>query len=233
MNRIAGAALAALGLVAGVGMTIGVMKGTEQWNSVQREIKDLKAQVQQSPSAAIAQQLQPASASTVQVAQPVEFTPARFEDLPLCDQLDGIAKAGKSVAQFIADSGLYGEFAANVTANCNWHQEQVKIADSILNPPIVTIPTVTVSSRQNVVLQDEPIVTNPAPSSSWNNCNGIQEPGESYSSSCASAQEKNDNTWGWRDPEDNRDWNRGGWDGRGNTSDDVVPRDYNQGYKAK
>jgi hypothetical protein len=33
----------------------------------------------------------------------------------------------------------------------------------------------------------------------WNNCNGIQEPGESFSHSCADAQDHNDHTTGLRD----------------------------------
>lgn len=139
----------------------------------------------------------PAATEAVAVAPP----PVKnFDDLPLCEQMDALAKSGKSIAQFIAQSGRYSEFAAHVTANCNWHAEQLKQANAILHPPVVTVPTII---RQRVVVEapaetPAPVITPPSPTPSypkpwaWNNCNGIQEPGESYSVACHKAQADND-----------------------------------------
>ncbi|MBF2072863.1 MAG: hypothetical protein IGS50_03735 [Synechococcales cyanobacterium C42_A2020_086] len=143
-------------------------------------------------------------ATTQAARQPADLHPSpaptatvvRFEQLPLCDQLDGIAKAGKSVAQFIADSGRYSEFAVQVQANCNWHAEQLQTANAILHPPVVEVPVRTVVRRDPVV------VPAPKPPTAWNNCNGIQEPGETYSLACHNSQLANDMIPGHQDPLD-------------------------------
>lgn len=104
---------------------------------------------------------------------PAPSVEPNFDTLPLCDQLDRIAKSGKVISEFIVNSGRYAEFAAQVNTKCNWHSEQLKQADRILHPP-------------------PPIVNGPLEESStpepkrtpWNNCNGLQEPGESASKDC-------------------------------------------------
>lgn len=147
----------------------------------------------------------------VQSAQPVVASqPApvqNFESMSLCDQMDAIAKSGKSVAQFIADSGRYSEFEANVKANCSWNAEQLNQAYAILNPPVITIRPQII--EEPVVVQPqpvkEPVVAPPVGIFPWNNCNGIQEPGESYSVACHKAQAHNDlDPKGPQDPLDNR-----------------------------
>lgn len=135
-----------------------------------------------------------------------------FEQLSRCEQLDVIANQGDSVAKFIADSG-YSLYEPDVTANCNWHKEQLNIAYRILHPPVVHIDPVVVYSEP--VYEDQyfsPVVENSYPSNHptwsgsvnsgvWNNCNGIQEYGESYSSAChrwqARQENNNDTDWGY------------------------------------
>lgn len=146
-----------------------------------------------------------------QVTQPVATNPAPikdFESLSPCEQMDAIAKSGKSVAQFIADSGRYSEFEAHVNANCNWNAEQLQLADAILNPPVVTIPRIV---REETIVVTDPAPQPPSPrpttppSGPWNNCNGIHEPGESYSVKCHEAQTWNDRHPHWpQDPTDKR-----------------------------
>lgn len=173
------------------------------------------------------------------VAAPSQVRPAvvSFERLPLCEQMDAIAKGGKSVAQFIADSGRYDEFAAHVKANCNWNAEQLQQANAILNPPVVTVQTIV---RRQTVVEDlapvrpqppapqlpapqlpapqPPITTRP-----WNNCNGIQEAGESYSVRC-----HKDQAWNDRHPH----WPRSPHDRDNRVTDDFGDKGEANGYSS-
>lgn len=136
--------------------------------------------------------------------------PVQFESLPLCDQMDAIAKSGKSVAQFIVDSGRYSDFAASVKTNCNWNAEQLQMANAILNPPVVTVQKIV---RQKTVVVNDPAPQSPAPqpvpqppiAQPWNNCNGIREAGESYSVRCHQDQAWNDRHPNWPKSPHNRD----------------------------
>jgi hypothetical protein len=172
--------------------------GVNEYLSIKSELKA----VQQSAVAQTTSLDQPQTARPAQTTR-LSTVALDFEDLPLCDQLDAIAKSGKSVAQFVANSGRYGEFAAQVTATCNWHSEQLATANSILNPPVVQS---AVSQPASV----EPVASShqSAPRRPWNNCNGIREAGESYSAACHEAQIKNDTTWDVHDPIDQRRRNR-------------------------
>ena len=188
----------ALAVVAGIGATVIVT----QYLSVKSELAAVKQTVVTQPTAAqptVAQPITQASTPTQLVVAPVK----NFENLSPCDQMDAIAKSGKSVAQFVASSGRYSEFAAHTKANCNWNVEQIQQADAILNPPVVTVQKIV---RQQTVVVEDPISVQPKPpikpptpypshppvSSPWNNCNGVQEPGESYSVRCHEDQAWND-----------------------------------------
>jgi hypothetical protein len=119
-----------------------------------------------------------------------------FDQLPLCEQLDGIYKGSKSVSQFIVNSGRYDQFAAEIAAHCNWHAEQLKQANSILHPPVARLANQPSTHSQSSV--DKPVAsssTTAAPARKpWNNCNGILEPGESYSAECESRQKQSNQT---------------------------------------
>lgn len=164
---------------------------------------DLASAQQSIDQQAADQQATAPNNSTVQPA-PTQLvaaspTPAQnFEDLSMCDQLDAVAKSGKSVAQFIASSGRYSEFSAHVTANCNWNAEQLKQANAILNPPVITVKPKII---RPVVIEEpsvQPETPKPHPNPHhpnpwpWNNCNGIREVGESYSVECHESQAWND-----------------------------------------
>jgi hypothetical protein len=173
---------------------VGAALGINAYLSAKSELASVKAAVQTTT----AQPTQPAqTAQATQVAATVQSAPiGDFESLSLCDQMDAIAKSGKSVAQFIADSERYDEFEANVKANCNWNTEQLNQAYAILNPPVITIqPRIVerpIVERPIVVNPPQPVPSKPIPGKSWNNCNGIPEPGETYSPACDDAQTNND-----------------------------------------
>lgn len=65
---------------------------------------------------------------------PVPASPApSFESLAPCDQLDAVARSGKSVAEFVkADWSKYAE----VSSDCSWHQPQIDLAHAQLFPPV-------------------------------------------------------------------------------------------------
>lgn len=198
-------------IVAVTALTVGIGAfGISAYLSMQSELAALQrnAGTPITPATPIASTQPP---QPPQPTQPVATNPLPvkdFESLSPCEQMDAIAKSGKSVAQFIAGSGRYSEFSAHVNANCNWNDEQLQLADAILNPPVVTIPKIV---REETVVVTDPVPRPPAPrpttppSAPWNNCNGIHEPGESYSVKCHEAQ-----TWNDRhpdrphDPRDNR-----------------------------
>jgi hypothetical protein len=171
---------------------IGAALGINSYLSAKSELASVKAAQTIAPAQPISTaQLNPNTQATQVAATTAQPAPVEnFESLSLCDQMDAIAKSGKSVAQFIADSGRYGEFEANVRANCNWNTEQLNQAYAILNPPVITVqPKVVVVDSPRTAPQPAP---NPIPGKPWNNCNGIAEPGETYSPACDDAQTNND-----------------------------------------
>lgn len=218
-----------IGLGLGVGLaggTVGVLWGIRQQvvSEVTQQVQDLQPVVEvapqsvpsPSPQSPFAATASPVAVTVAQRPARQSVTPVKFENLSPCDQLDAIAKGGKSVAEYIVGSG-YENYESQVKANCNWHNEQLAIAWSILNPPVVEVPVTTVYREEVIHSQPSQPASQPV-HSSRNNCNGIREPGESYSASCQEAQQFNDSTWGARDARDNRTWNRGGFDNRGGTA---------------
>lgn len=195
-------------IVAVTALTVGIgALGISAYLSMKSELAALQQNSVTSvtPATPIAS-TQPAPSTQPVASQPVPIKD--FESLSPCEQMDAIAKSGKSVAQFIAASGRYSEFSAHVNANCSWNSEQLQLADAILNPPVVTIPKIV---REETVVVTDPAPRPPSPrptmppSTPWNNCNGIHEPGESYSVRCHDAQTWNDRHPHWpQDPRDNR-----------------------------
>ncbi|MCU0524831.1 MAG: hypothetical protein MUF72_08410 [Elainella sp. Prado103] len=146
------------------------------------------------------------SPTTVQVAAVTTSAsasqPIAFESLTPCDQLDAIAKSGKSVSEFLVASAKvnsWDKYKTAIGSTCPWNNEQLQLADRVLNPPVIRVTT----RVQSVTTSDADSGSatsssgsiggsgwEPAPA--WNNCNGIQEPGESYSARCAAIQKRND-----------------------------------------
>lgn len=201
MNIGKGAAIGVVGITLGVGLTLGA-NAIGQWYTALRQDIRLAASKNAQPSQPIVSVSSPSASTTLISAS----APVSFEALSPCEQLDSIARSGKSVAEFLVASANVNDLAkyqAAIASICPWNAEQLQVADRVLNPPvIVAAPVVTVSSgsssggssgRSSGVLQ-------PAPA--WNNCNGVQEPGESYSARCETAQEMNDagigNSWSQR-----------------------------------
>lgn len=100
------------------------------------------------------------------------------------------------------------KYQVAIGSTCPWNAEQLQVADRVINPPIVV-------QHSTVVRQIESLSGNSAaarvelpltPVQQWNNCNGIQEAGESYSARCETAQEMNDAGQGndWSERVDNR-----------------------------
>lgn len=79
-------------------------------------------------------------------AQPSNQVP--FEALSYCGQLDAIATAGKSVSEFVIASGQFDDYAWAVRSECNWHQEQLNVANSVLYPQPVTAPSTVLNATQ-------------------------------------------------------------------------------------
>lgn len=175
--------IGAVAALAGIGATLGI--------STFLSMKSDLASMQRSAVAQTTLTMQPVSSGqSTLVAATAPASVPNFDNLPLCDQLDAVAKSGKSVAEFIAKSGRYSQFEANVNANCNWNAEQLKQAYAILHPPVVTIPTIV--QQEQIVVSTPKITPHPFPKKPWNNCDGIQDPGESYSDECLKIQKWND-----------------------------------------
>jgi hypothetical protein len=125
------------GAVALVTIGLAGMWGVNEYLSLKSQLEEIQSNAQINAQASPSQPVAPAPSSTPQMAPQSNSSPPvqiNFDDLPLCGQLDAIANERKSVSQFIVNSGRYDEFAAQVTANCNWNAEQLKQADSILHP---------------------------------------------------------------------------------------------------
>lgn len=197
LNYIIGASAVLLtGVMAAWGVSEYVVLKS-QLNEVQKEVQPTSLSTTPSPSP---QMGNPASTvSPTPSPSPAPSAEPNFDTLPLCDQLDSIAKSGKAISEFIAKSGRYEELATQVITKCNWHAEQLKQADRILHPP----PPVVNEPPAASLSASEP---ERAP---WNNCNGIQEPGESASEDCAARKKQSDLT-GTITPGDNRPDHRRG-----------------------
>jgi hypothetical protein len=186
-----------------VALLVGTMGGwgIYAYLSLKAQLETAQKELQTAPSSPMVAQA-PMSAgtptSTVPATPQPSPTPAievKFEDLPLCDQLDSIAKAKKSVAQFIVDSGRYDEFATQVKTKCTWNAEQLQQANAILYPPVQIVEREASSGWQSAEVNQHSTgrASVPQPKRrAWNNCNGIQEPGESYSAECHAIQRRSD-----------------------------------------
>lgn len=144
------------------------------------------------------------------VSSPSPVTTAPdFAAMPPCDQLDAVAKSGKSVAEFVrADWSRFG----GVVSVCSWHQPQIETAKRVLFPPAESVRrsaaeppavktkarTVTASSGSRTIVAERDDLNGAVPmprtprQESFNNCDGIQQSGESYSAGCHRAQVLND-----------------------------------------
>lgn len=239
MNRITGTALIVIGLSAGVGLTISANAVSQWYGALRQDIKLAASRSSQpvetpaSPAATIS-----VSASTPATSTPATSTPTSFESLSPCDQLDAIARAGKSVSEFLIASARVHDltkYQIAISSACPWNAEQLQVADRVLNPPvIVSAPVVTVSGGSSVSDSVRSSSGSSRSAPAWNNCNGIHEPGESHSATCAAAQMENDRiiTNGFMkplNPEDVRDPALMPRKVEGGT---FVPN-YSQGYNAK
>jgi len=63
--------------------------------------------------------------------------PVSFEALSYCEQMDAIAKSGKSLSAFIAASGDRSGYLWAVKSKCNWHSSQ---AAQVSKPETSRIP---------------------------------------------------------------------------------------------
>lgn len=192
-----------------VALLVGAMGGwgVYAYLSLKAQLETAQKELQSSPQ--IVAQAPVGTASTAPATPKPSPTPVvevKFEDLPLCDQLDAIARDKKSVAQFIVDSGRYEEFAAQINTKCTWNAAQLQQADAILHPPPVQIAEPELSSRWQSADVDQHSTRRSSvsqPRRDWNNCNGVQEPGESYSAECHNVQRQSDRL-GRRLPGDHR-----------------------------
>jgi hypothetical protein len=134
----------------------------------------------------------PASAAPTAAAQPVAF-----DSLTPCDQLDSLTRAGKSISEFLVSAHRVNDlskYKSAIASTCPWNNEQLQVADRVINPPVVVVkPRVVRQSSGGSSGGGTVVVREPA-APRWNNCNGIQEPGESYSARCEAAQRENDQT---------------------------------------
>jgi hypothetical protein len=60
---------------------------------------------------------------------------ARFETLSYCDQLDALARARKSIAEFILNASDPSGYIWAGRSQGSWHREQAEVASLVLNPP--------------------------------------------------------------------------------------------------
>lgn len=135
----------------------------------------------------------PAPASPAAAPSPTTPAIVSFDVLSPCEQLDSIARSRKPVSEFLVAAARVNDLAkyqAAINSTCPWNAEQLQVADRILNPPvIVTAPVVTVSSGRS---SSSSSGSSGGGAPAWNNCNGVQEPGERYSARCEGAQREND-----------------------------------------
>jgi hypothetical protein len=137
------------GLIAGVGvLTSSVSTGEHldlqqfvpfEPNDPVNESQPRSFEIAEVPIPVLAQ----ASAETFNRPEPVKTVEVPFEALSFCDQLDAIAKGGKSVARFVINSGMIAEYDWAVKQQCKWHSEQLSVAGlAAKNPSVQIIETV-------------------------------------------------------------------------------------------
>lgn len=197
MNVVKGAALAAVGLVTGIGLTVSANSIGKWYAELRQDIRLAATQTSQTSSQSIPP-ASPVSSPSVLISANSTAQPISFEQLSPCEQLDSVAKSSKSVAEFLVAANRVndlGKYKTAIASTCPWNAEQLSVADRIINPPIVVVkPKVVQQSAgssggggsRTVVIRES------APMPAWNNCNGVQEPGESYSARCDAAQQEND-----------------------------------------
>lgn len=204
MNIVKGSAIAVAGLVAGVGLTMSSNFIVKQYTELRQDIK------------AASQRSVPAPASPILVSASTSAPIAKnFDQLTPCEQIDSISKSGQSVSEFLVAANRVNDLAkykVAIGSVCPWNAEQLQVADRMINPPVVVVKQRVVKQSQVVEASSSGSSSNvksvPAPAPAWNNCNGVQEPGESYSARCERAQELNDAGLGDAKTRriDNRDW---------------------------
>lgn len=131
MNIRQGAAIAAAGLVAGVGL---VNVGSSGQSSQQPLQQPLQQRSQQSQ---VAESL-PAASPVVQHQQPA--VQISFDRLSPCEQIESVAKASKSVSEFLVAANRVNDLAkykVAIGSVCPWNAEQLQVADRLINPPVV------------------------------------------------------------------------------------------------
>lgn len=99
------------------------------------------------PLMAMAEGLQDFGESLKAQNQPT-VKPQSFETLPICQQLDSIAKSGKSVSDFIKNSSDIGQIKAEINSNCDWHSEQLQRAVEPPSSPITHTASLSPSTGQ-------------------------------------------------------------------------------------
>ncbi|WAL59072.1 hypothetical protein [Thermocoleostomius sinensis] len=88
---------------------------------------------------------------TIEQPQIIETAkPVPFEALSFCDQLDAIARDGKSVAKFVINSGMLPEYDWAAKSQCQWHKEQVEVASYVAKHPAAAIVETVVYIYQDM-----------------------------------------------------------------------------------
>jgi hypothetical protein len=179
MNIVKGSAIAVAGLVAGVGLTMGSNFIVKQYTELRQDIK------------AASQRTVPAPTSPILISAISAPVSKNFDQLTPCEQIDSISKSGQSVSEFLVAANRVNDLAkykVAIGSVCPWNAEQLQVADRMINPPVVVVKQRVVKQTQVVEASgsgsSSSVKSAPAPAPVWNNCNGVQEPGESYSAAC-------------------------------------------------
>jgi hypothetical protein len=131
MNIRQGAAIAAAGLVAGVGLVSGLSGQPSPQSSPQSSPQN---QVVESLPAVNP----PAASPVVQHQRPA--VQISFDQLSPCEQIESVAKSGKSVSEFLVAANRVNDLAkykVAIGSVCPWNAEQLQVADRLINPPVV------------------------------------------------------------------------------------------------
>lgn len=118
---------------------------------------------------------------TVVSAPMVQDLPLVSQDQPeitldaytLCQEMDAVSKAGESVAKFISNSGRSDNYIQAASVMCTWHQRQADEAEIIIEERTNQNDSGWFGSQEQGI---------------WNDCDGIKDPGETFSSACANRQ---------------------------------------------
>lgn len=115
--------------------------------------------VNQSIDYAKVQISQPIPISTKDTKPEIKASPS-FESLSPCEQLDAIAKSGKSVRDYLDQSSesQFNVYKDAVKTSCNWHQEQVDSAIALWQSrqPKTVVEPVTVIQDIQVIERIQP-----------------------------------------------------------------------------